>query len=280
MNYVWWLTCFVWVPEILLVATNFNILIRYWRTMLFCIFWALVFSVPWDLWAIRSHIWLFPPHANIGLWIGLPLEEYFFIIFVTLLISSAIIVLQERLGERLVNFEEVKRTPYGPIRFGAAFALMWLLLGGIFIIIDVLIKGGMSVNFGQYSYLITTLIFAGGAALIESLGAHRTLWVYRRVIGLAMLLGVLVTAFAERVALAWQLWAYDPTRTLDWYVLGGAIETYLFIVIVVGVVSTVTLNFTRAERGGEPPIRHLYLAFRERLAWLLKFAGTRAETQQ
>jgi lycopene cyclase domain-containing protein len=103
MDYLRWLTYCVWIPQLLLLATNFKIIVRYWRTILFCIFWALIFSVPWDLWAIGSNIWMFPPETNVGLWFGLPLEEYFFIIFVTVLISSLTIVVRVRLGHWLVD---------------------------------------------------------------------------------------------------------------------------------------------------------------------------------
>jgi len=75
--------------------------------MLFCVSWALVFSVPWDLWAIRTNIWMFPGTTNVGLWFGLPLEEYFFIMFVTLLLSSITIVLKVRFG-RFLAADEVK----------------------------------------------------------------------------------------------------------------------------------------------------------------------------
>lgn len=97
-SYLLWLTIFVWFPTLVLWATNFDILRRYKKTLSFCIFWALVFSLPWDIIAVKSRIWSFPTETNIGLSIGgLPLEEYFYIIFVTFFVSSLTLVLKNRL---------------------------------------------------------------------------------------------------------------------------------------------------------------------------------------
>lgn len=97
MNYIVWLTIFVWLPTVLLWLTHLKTLKKYLRTFSFCVFWALVFSIPWDLWATKTNIWSFPAGHNLGIWIGgLPLEEYFFIVFVTFLVSTLTIVLKEK----------------------------------------------------------------------------------------------------------------------------------------------------------------------------------------
>lgn len=102
MNYLLWLTFFVWIPQLILIATNAKILWKYKGTLTLCIFWAMIFSVPWDWWATRTKIWLFPSDANIGVWFGgLPLEEYLFIVFVTLLISSITVICRTQLGNLL-----------------------------------------------------------------------------------------------------------------------------------------------------------------------------------
>jgi lycopene cyclase domain-containing protein len=78
-------------------AFNFEYLRRYKKTFLLSIFCALVFSIPWDLWAVRSQIWSFPENTNLGFIIAdLPLEEYLFIIFVTFEISSFALLLKKR----------------------------------------------------------------------------------------------------------------------------------------------------------------------------------------
>ena len=102
MAYIYWLIIFVWLPIIVLWAINWKYLSQYKKTFLYCIIWALIFSIPWDIWAVQTQIWLFPQDTNIGFWIGgLPLEEYLFMIFVTLLISTIALLLRKRVEAHL-----------------------------------------------------------------------------------------------------------------------------------------------------------------------------------
>ena len=97
MTYLLWFTIFVWLPLFVFWIFNFELLRRFKKTLIFCVFWALVFSVPWDIWAVRTKIWVFPPENNLGILIGgLPLEEYLFIIFVTLWVSTITLILREK----------------------------------------------------------------------------------------------------------------------------------------------------------------------------------------
>ncbi len=98
MAYIYWLSIFVWLPLLILWAINWKYLARYKKTFLYCIGWALLFSIPWDIWAVQKQIWIFPHNTNIGVWIGgLPMEEYLFIIFVTMLISTTVLLLKKRI---------------------------------------------------------------------------------------------------------------------------------------------------------------------------------------
>ncbi len=109
MAYLYWLAVFVWLPLLALWILNWEYLWRYKRTLLYCVGWALVFSIPWDLWAVHTQIWLFPKDTNLGIWIaGLPVEEYLYMIFVTLLISTLVLVLKKQF-EKQPNFVEQKR---------------------------------------------------------------------------------------------------------------------------------------------------------------------------
>lgn len=106
MEYLYWLTICVWAPLIILWARNWSYLSQYKKTVFYCIGWALLFSVPWDFWAIQTKIWIFPTDTNVGVWIGgLPLEEYFFIVFVTMLISTSTLLFKKRF-ERLLSIEQ------------------------------------------------------------------------------------------------------------------------------------------------------------------------------
>lgn len=97
MAYIHWLAIFVWLPIIVLWAINWKYLSRYRKTFAYCVIWALLFSIPWDIWAVEAQIWSFPQDTNIGLWInGLPLEEYLFMIFVTILISTIVLLFRKK----------------------------------------------------------------------------------------------------------------------------------------------------------------------------------------
>jgi len=103
-TYLAWLSIFVWITTLLLWVKNFNILRHYKRTLFFCIFWALAFSIPWDYWAIKTKIWALPPETNLGIRIGgLPLEEYLFIIFVTFGISTLTLIIKHKVKKTLFN---------------------------------------------------------------------------------------------------------------------------------------------------------------------------------
>lgn len=87
----------MWLPTIILWFLFPLVFKKYWKVLVMCALWALVFSVPWDIWAKRTRIWDWPAENVLGIYIqGLPLEEYFFIIFVTVLISTITLVFYQK----------------------------------------------------------------------------------------------------------------------------------------------------------------------------------------
>lgn len=95
MGYLFWLTIFVLAPSLYLWYLNFNLLWKYKKTILYAIFFAFIFSIPWDILAVKNIIWFFPKEGNVGIILGrLPIEEYLFMSTVTLLISSLTIALK------------------------------------------------------------------------------------------------------------------------------------------------------------------------------------------
>lgn len=104
MTYFLWLLLFVWLPQLALIALFPRTLWAYRRTLIACTMWSLIFSVPWELWAVHTEIWIFPPHTNIGgLFLGVPLEEYLFIGFVGLFIASATVITKAKRGPRMTE---------------------------------------------------------------------------------------------------------------------------------------------------------------------------------
>lgn len=93
MQYIFWLLFFVGIPTAILWAWQPKLLWKYRRTLLWAMFWALAFSIPWDIYALKTHIWLFPPEDNLGLLVfGLPVEEFIFMAASTLMIGSVTVI--------------------------------------------------------------------------------------------------------------------------------------------------------------------------------------------
>lgn len=83
-------------------------------------------------------------------------------------------------------------------------------------------------SFGNLSYLASIFIFAGAALAMEYAIAARRFKESMKLILLAVIICVLATFAVESVALEWQIWQYNETRTLGTYFFGAAIETPVF----------------------------------------------------
>ncbi len=98
MAYPVWLVFFLIIPIGLLFLTQHRLLWHYRRTIGMCVLGALIVSVPWDIVAVRSHIWGFQPASNSGITlVKLPVEEYIFIILAAVFISAVSLVLRQQL---------------------------------------------------------------------------------------------------------------------------------------------------------------------------------------
>ncbi len=97
-EYPLWLLVFVIVPLIFLFV-RFKELKRYKLTFLFAVIGSTIFSLPWDYIAINEKIWYFTEPHIFGFWLlGLPIEEWIFIVFVTLLFSAITIIIYKKYG--------------------------------------------------------------------------------------------------------------------------------------------------------------------------------------
>lgn len=91
LGYIRWLTAFVWVPEIVDV-TIYRDLVRYhWRIFPALAVTSEAIGVPWDHFAIKDGLWNFPGYI-VEIWfLGIPLEEHLWIIFVTWLMALIVL---------------------------------------------------------------------------------------------------------------------------------------------------------------------------------------------
>lgn len=101
-EYLIWLLIFVILPLIILWIWKFRDLAKYKKVFFLAPVGSLIFSIPWDIIAVRENIWYFREPHILGIWLfGLSIEEYLFIIFVTLLFSSITVLLWKRLGVKI-----------------------------------------------------------------------------------------------------------------------------------------------------------------------------------
>jgi lycopene cyclase domain-containing protein len=81
--YIVLLAVFVVIPNIILVYFNRQRL--HARTLLPALLILFIIAVTWDQISVRLGIWSFSQKESVGSFLGLPVEEYLFFIFVPLL---------------------------------------------------------------------------------------------------------------------------------------------------------------------------------------------------
>jgi lycopene cyclase domain-containing protein len=91
--YIVLLTLFVGVPNIILLYLNRQRL--HARTLLPALLILFIIAIIWDQISVRLGIWSFSQNEIVGSFLGLPIEEYLFFIFVPLL-SINVYLLVER----------------------------------------------------------------------------------------------------------------------------------------------------------------------------------------
>ncbi len=100
-SYLIWLLLFVVLPLVVLWILHFKTLKKYSKVLFYAVIGALIFSYPWDYTAIKENIWYFTKPQIVGvLLLGIPVEEWFFIIFVTLLFSTTTILLWKKFDNK------------------------------------------------------------------------------------------------------------------------------------------------------------------------------------
>jgi lycopene cyclase domain-containing protein len=97
LTYIIWLALFIGLPLLLLAAVVRHALWRRRRALAWTALGAFVGGWAWDALAVRLGAWYYDPRNILGWWIGgLPLEEWLWIVGVTLLFGCATVVIAER----------------------------------------------------------------------------------------------------------------------------------------------------------------------------------------
>ncbi|MDE3088296.1 MAG: lycopene cyclase domain-containing protein [Chloroflexota bacterium] len=96
-----WLLFFLILPLMLVSVLKFQTLMKYKLVLVLVAIGCLGISVPWDILSVNDRIWYFSEPHIVGVWLlGLPIEEYLYILLLGLLSSGVTILLWERYGAR------------------------------------------------------------------------------------------------------------------------------------------------------------------------------------
>lgn len=108
---------------------------------------------------------------------------------------------------------------------------------------------------GHFSYLFTTLIFAGIPLVLLLLFGF---YFYKRYVSMIIILVLFfagITSFVEYPALIWRAWAFNPGKSLDIYILKTNIETVICTGIVSLVFTLIVLGATACQDKKKPILR-------------------------
>ncbi|HET9223079.1 MAG TPA: lycopene cyclase domain-containing protein [Roseiflexaceae bacterium] len=95
-TYIIWLALFIGLPLLILAAVARRALWRRRRALAWTLLGAFVGGWAWDALAVRLGAWYYDPRNILGSWLGgLPVEEWLWIVGVTLLFGCITIVIEE-----------------------------------------------------------------------------------------------------------------------------------------------------------------------------------------
>jgi lycopene cyclase domain-containing protein len=99
LPYMRWHLIFTVIPSIVLWTGWHSYLSKYWRVFIFVTLCCFLWGLPLDLLSVPiSHIYGFHPTQNLGSnFLGLPLEEYFFLLLIPQEATAVILILRKKL---------------------------------------------------------------------------------------------------------------------------------------------------------------------------------------
>lgn len=91
--YTLWIILFLIIPVLGIGIARFTLLKAYWRIYLATLGGAFLVSVCWDAISYGKRIWYFPETSTLDIaFVGIPLEEYVFLILMSVLFTSITIL--------------------------------------------------------------------------------------------------------------------------------------------------------------------------------------------
>jgi|GEM_PF-1945466 len=179
---------------------------------------VLFYAVPWDHQAAIWHMWTWRHTATVGWYIwSLPIEEYAFMVALTLLIISIYaFATQKSFVNTLQRFKNILDI----MLIGIGVTVAFLLLS--------LFHSMSEIPRTHPMYLAFLLLWAGPVILLQWGVGGRICWQQRHLI-IAIAIGAMTWfGLADVIALHFTIWRFSATDLLGWYIGPVPIEEELF----------------------------------------------------
>ncbi len=100
LPYVRWHILFVFIPSVLIWLFNYKYLLKFKRTFIFITVFSFIWGLLFDLRAsVQYNLWFFNKTHNLGIWfLGLPIEEYIFLLFVPQGITAIFLLMRKAIN--------------------------------------------------------------------------------------------------------------------------------------------------------------------------------------
>ncbi|KPJ84320.1 MAG: hypothetical protein AMS19_01005 [Gemmatimonas sp. SG8_23] len=186
---------------------------------------ALLYTARWDQYLIANRVWWYGEDRVVGSWLGVPYEEYAFMMLQPVLTGALLLALLSLRSAPLVR----PSTSWHGRRAGAAAGSALILTG--------LGAGAWALrNGGGWTYLGLILVWALpalGGLVVASWPGLRAFW---RESLLTWAVATTYLGVADGIAIASGVWTISPEQSTGWLVFGLPFEEALFFAVTNGLV--------------------------------------------
>lgn len=223
MTYWQFLSLFVGLPTLavlsmLILRRNPGVTNRGWIALAAHVFLAVAYTTPWDNYLVHSRVWWYPAGRVWGLTLGwVPLEEYLFFVFQTLLTGGLVLLLspnEQPRSQLQVNASMVRR-----LAVLTASAVAVLAFG--------LLLGGNE----QSRYLSLILAWALPPIVLQFAFGFDILLQRWQSVGAAIALPTLYLSLADRLAIQDGIWTISLRYSTGLGIGGLPVEEALFFLM-------------------------------------------------
>jgi lycopene cyclase domain-containing protein len=180
---------------------------------------ALLYTARWDQYLIANRVWWYGEDRVTGAWLGVPYEEYAFMVLQPVLTGALLLALLSR---------RARLERPGWTRHAIKTAL---IVGGGLVGVG-LVGGVMALRAGpEWTYFGLILVWAFPALGALTAGAWSGLKAFGRESALAWATATLYLAVADCIAIGAGVWTISPEQSTGWLIGGLPVEEALFFAV-------------------------------------------------